>query len=131
MAYVVPTPDMIKAVAREFADVDPAYIALVIEQAMLFVDESWSEQDYKWAIIYLVAHLLKVSGADEAVTGGAADDPTTFVSMIAFGDRRVQFRKATSGQMEVAVASGDYDTTRYGGLFLALRRRNFPAIAIV
>lgn len=134
--YIAPTAEDIRIFAPELDKVDESVISLAIMQAQLFVDHSWSEKDYPWAIVFLVSHLLRVSGAAEAASnsdsGSSTDDTSTFLSMIAFGERRVQFRaKPSSKETQLAVASGDYDTTPYGNMFLQLRRRNFPAIAVV
>lgn len=136
MAYVDPTAAEIKTRFPEFAAVDDALISLAIAETASFVDTSWIEADYKPAKMHLAAHLLFIGGALNAdVEGGAVPNSTTGeVQSVKVGDVSVNFASGTSSSSVGGTLGSDLlalGSTTYGLWFLALRKRNFPAVAVV
>lgn len=132
-----PTVAMFKDAVDEFADADDDRVQMAIEQAKLFVDPAiWAPQDYLWGVIYLAAHLLATRRASTSSGSGGSSktalDSELFVSSVSIGDRRVSFQKRASGAASsMDMIAGKLDATSYGNLFVALRRRNIPLIAVI
>lgn len=152
MAYTLPTASQFFARFPEFVDqIDDTEFTALLEYAKLWVDpETWAEQDYAPALIYLVAHYARLSllaiatnqanaGAAGGV-GGITETPLqTFLSTVTIGDRTVSWRAAPKSAVNVGsgggsdVISADEFLRRsyYGQLFLQLRRRNIFPIAVI
>lgn len=118
MAYVVPTPADLKArFPGKFDALDDTYIQLIIDEAAKQVDDSWLEQDYATAILYLTAHLITME------QGSSADRPGIIQSE-SWGPMSISYA-VSPGSMD------ELDATTYGRRFKYLRDRNFPAILVV
>lgn len=130
MAYTAPTAADLKARFPEFAAVSDTLINLILEEASAQVGETWLERDRKPATLYLAAHLLTMEdepGRSATGQSGAATGP---VRRRKVGDVEVEFAGAAS-----VSATGEnrnaYDLSAYGRQFMALLRKNFPAVAVV
>jgi hypothetical protein len=145
MAYIVPTADDLKSRFPEFADVADATIDPFIQAALLWVDESWFERDYPYAIIYLAAHYLTMyqralaAGATGGGGGGGTGETAvqTYVSDIKFEDFQVKFGTSgrvtttTGGAAGISAGAALMASTPYGMLFTQLLKRNVVPAAIV
>lgn len=119
----------------EFARIKDSLLISTLNEATVWVDKpAWDPKDYPWALMYMAAHLLATQRAN-APGGGAVSglDNELYISSVSFGDRRVSFAKRFSGGGKDAleVLTGELESTRYGQQYLALQRRNFPAVAII
>lgn len=125
MAYDAPTAADITARFPVFADVDPAVINAMIEEAARFLDEAWNEDDYPIAYRYLVAHMLVMEGALQSSGGpGVATGP---IQSEKLGDASVTYAQpgASSG------AFSEFMQTVYGRRYLEIMRRNLPLVIVV
>lgn len=122
MPYVIPTANQLQTRFPAFAAVDDAYIDLIILEASRSVDESWLEDDYQNAIMYLAAHIM----FSEGVTGDI--DPATTGAIVSdkLGDASTTYANHTTSS-----SSSDYGTTIYGRGYLRLLRLNHPAVAVI
>ena len=137
-----------KAGYPEFGTDSDATIAAVFNTADVFLDASvWSQRDFAKARQLWVAHILTLKsmmGATLSLAGGSSSSTTTsggltdlFVRQIRIGERTVSFDRRqllnTSKQSATGTGPGEDNLllTLYGNLFLQLRQRNFPLVAIV
>lgn len=130
MPYDLPTVDQFKARFPIFEDVDDAQIEAMMAETKTSIDDSWIEDDYQPAVMYLVAHLLATdnSGAGEDVVIGSSG-AGGIASESFGGGLSVSYDK---GQSTGSLSSSDrYGTTEYGRRFLALLRSNKPAIVVI
>ena len=65
MPYELPTSDMFTTRFPIFADADSDLIDMLILEASGSVDQSWREEDYQPAIMYLAAHLYATDNSAE------------------------------------------------------------------
>ena len=123
---VVDTSNPINVVAFKsmfpgMAEFDDAILQTALDEAGLFVDETWAEADVVGGTFYLAAHFLYVAETTSG-TGGQV------VSSERIGQISISYAATgTSG------ASADYpglSGSVYGQMFLALMRRNSAGIAI-
>lgn len=151
MAYTIPTPANVKARFPEFVDVADETIQPFIDAAGIWVDTfMWTETDYYYAIVYLTAHYLAlyqraIFASSTGGTGGTGGeviegDLATFVSEIKFEDFDVKFgqdkRQSTSGGSSggggvVTSSEAIMEASPYGLLFVQLRDRNVPHMAVL
>lgn len=117
MAYTVPTADDFRTRFPRFAAVADAPIDALIAEASAHVDDSWLEQDYATAILYLVAHLYQQEQ-------GVAASRGTIVSE-SFGPM------STSYAPTIPTGGLNFGATEYGRRFQELQSRNFPAVLVV
>lgn len=118
MAYTPPTVDDFAAAFPEFdeiVDADAASAALTL--AARFVDETWIEDDYATAILYLAAHFASVGLANAQSAGQEK------IEAISIGPLSIKYGKQ--------ISSTDLLSSNYGGVYLSLRRRSHPPIAVV
>jgi Protein of unknown function (DUF4054) len=111
-----------KSMFPQVQSADDATLQTAIDEAALFVDDSWNEGDIAFATFALAAHFVSV-GETVAATGGQT------VTSERIGQISVSYAATAAG----AITSGypSLSTTPYGLLFLSLLRRNSPGIAIV
>lgn len=130
MAYTAPTPTTFKARYAEFAPVSDDLVQLMIDDSIGEVGDTWIEKDRSRAQMLLVAHWLTVEGEPGRSTTGQGSAGTGLVKRRKVGDVEVEFATA-GGSSGGSIASGGYGQTSYGQEFMALMRRNFPAVAVV
>lgn len=118
MAYEPVTVDDVLARFPKFEDEDETVIEAILAEAAAVVDDSWLEQDFKAATLYLVAHLLTQE------TGQQVDRPGTIVAE-SFGPMSVSY--GTGG----VAANSNYGSTEYGRRFAELQKRNFGGPVVV
>lgn len=119
MAVDAPTVDEVLARFPALEDEEELVTALLPE-AIRQVNERWSQDDQKPAILYLVAHMV----VTERDAGGGVDGGGVAAGDIAsesLGPLSVSYRDTTSG----ANKYGEYGSTIYGKRFLDIKRRNF------
>lgn len=129
MAYVTPTPTSFKARYPEFAPVSDALIQLMINDAVGEVGETWVEKDRARTQMILVAHWLTMEGEPGRTASGQGSAGTGLVKRRKVGDVETEF--ATPGGSSGGSAASGYMLTAYGQEYLAIMRRNFPAVAVV
>ncbi len=130
MAYTQPTPATFKTRYPEFATVSDALIQLMINDAVAEVGETWVEKDRARAQMLLVAHWLTMEGEPGRTASGQGSAGTGPIKRDKVGDVETEF--ATPGaSSSQGGALGNYTMTAYGQEYLALMRRNFPAVAVV
>lgn len=130
MSYTPPTAAEFKARFPEFIDVPDAQIDVLLMEAGLMVDNSWSSQDdFTMGRLYLAAHLLseqQEAGSGEEGGGGMVGD----VASESFGPLSITYNRGGSSSSSSDFVS-TYSTTFYGRRFLALLRVNKPAIVAI
>lgn len=130
MAYVAPVLADFKAYFPELADRGDTLINLVLEEAGNEVDETWLENDYKWAILWLAAHLVSLRPPLLAIPGGGGSGPLAAaaagdITSLKVGDSAVNFASGGGGAGGGGGATEDALTsTRYGQRYLVLRDRS-------
>lgn len=117
-------------------DVNDPDIQQSLVTALLWVDPAiWSSTDYNQALLFWAAHFLTLKQWQLAtVQLGGSGETDIFIRQISFGERRVSFAERRSGQAtEKMSGPGEsmLEYTVYGQLYLMLRARNVPAVAIV
>ena len=65
MAYETVTVEQFIARFPIFSDKDGDYVQVLLTEAGTSVDNSWREEDYPYAIMYLTAHLIATDNSDE------------------------------------------------------------------
>jgi hypothetical protein len=121
---VIDTADPLNVIALKsmfpsLATADDAALQTALDEAALFVDDTWAVQDITAANFYLAGHFIT---AAQATSGGGQ-----LVTSERIGQIAVTYAAATA-------ATGAYpslSTTSFGQMFLALMRRNSPGIAVV
>ncbi|MGV4796133.1 DUF4054 domain-containing protein [Rhizobium sp. F40D2] len=129
MAYQTPTPTTFKARYPEFTTVSDTLIQLVLDEAISDVGDTWEEKDRARAQMLLAAHKLTMEGEPGRTATGQSSAGTGFVKRRKVGDVETEF--ATPGGSSGSGAASGYGATIYGQEFLALLRKNFPAVAAV
>ena len=125
MPYTIPTNDQFTTRFPIFEDYDDDALTAIIKEAADQIDDTWREQDYQPAIMYLAAHMIALdnSGAGEDVTvGGPA-----ILSSESFAGMSVSYSQLA---MSSGVSSTTYGTTEYGRRYYALLLKNKPGIAV-
>jgi non-homologous end joining protein Ku len=126
VAYVAPTSDEFfdrfpKLVDASDANQEDIVNALIVD-AQRQVDDSWLEDDYKTAILYLVAHWI-ASEASSAVNKAGA------IVSESFGPMSRSY--STSATSAMSKSTSDLNGTEYGRRFVTLRKQNHPGIRVV
>lgn len=126
MAFDPPTPAQFKTRFPIFGDTDDERVQIFLTEAARTVDETWIEEDFQPAIMYLAAHLLATDNSDEGSTvqlGGAkgALSSESFSGM----SRSYDTAKVS------AAANSTYGSTEYGRRFYTLLQNNHPAVLVV
>lgn len=127
MAYEVPDALDFKQRFPAFGCVADATITAAIAETGSFVDETWMEEDYATAILYLAAHFLYQEGALAGSEAGGPGMTSGPVRRVKVGDVETEFAAPAQG------SSGDQDlmSTVWGKRFLDLRKRNVPAVLVI
>lgn len=134
-----PGPDALVDRYPEFAGVPEALRGLVLADAAEMVDVTWRTADQVPAVLAYAAHLLAMEGEPARSAAVAAGGTSTAagalgaVKRIKVGDVETEFSGAPAAS--AGGASGGSDmwlaASAYGQTFLRLRRRNFPAVAVI
>lgn len=128
MAYEEPTVAEFQARFPKFQDTPDATIQAALDEAALFVDNSWPESFYKTAKMLYACHVLTLEGQG---TGGESQMATAGLLML---------KRIRSGELDVERFSAkdqgqdvtDWFTwTPCGTRFISLRGTAFPAILLV
>lgn len=111
-------------------------IALSIDTASLWIDQNlWSANDYPLAILYWAAHFLTLKQMQLAsVQLGGTGTTDLFIRNITFGERSVGFQQRQGAKSSEALAGPGEELlneTIYGQLYLMLRTRNVPGVAVI
>lgn len=116
-----------------FAAVTKEVVDAVMLEAGQSVDQSWIEGDRKNALFYLTAHLLVREGHLAASAAGAGTVVTRGpVTSVRVGDVSTTYANGSAETGGVTGTGGDsLLATEYGKRYVSLRRRSFPAIAVV
>lgn len=124
------TPATFKARYPEFASVSDTLIQLMIDDAVAEVGDTWVEKDRARAQMLLVAHWLTMEGEPGRSETGQGTAGTGPIKRDKVGDVETEFATPSASASQSA-GSGTYMQTAYGREYLALMRRNFPAVAVV
>lgn len=121
MAYTSPTPAEFKARHPKFAAVADGLVSGLLGEAGRIASQSWTEPDWRDAVLNLAAHLALEEGAIASNTG---------LKKVKAGDAEAEFDTPS------ARLSGDdgttYGSTTYGRRFLAIfRRYSVGAVLVV
>lgn len=127
MPYTKPTVAQFTARFPIFADRDPAQVQALLDEASGRVDESWIENDYQPAIMYLTAHLLATDASQEGevVSGGGEQGA---IASESFAGMSVSYASPASNSLN---GSAQFGATVYGQRFLALAKASKPGVVIV
>jgi len=132
--YDLPNSADIQNAIPEFKDTDAAVILPVIAFAATFVGQSsWDPVDYRLGIIYLTAHFLSMMPEEDTssdASAGGVEDANAYIRSVTIGDRTVTFGQRTS-PISSSNSADDLSSTWYGQMFLLLRNRNAPKVAVV
>ena len=129
MPYVQPTAATFKARFSEFAPVSDDLIALVLDDAIGQVGDTWLERDRAKAQMLLAAHTLTLEGEPARTTTGVSSASTGTVKRRKVGDVEVEF--ATPGASTGGSGGNGFASTSYGAEYMRLMRLNFPAAIAV
>jgi hypothetical protein len=122
MSYVVPDGDAIRERFPEITKTDEVLDPL-IEEAQLYVDDTWIESDFDIAISLLVAHWC-VTGTGAAAGQGVIQSESFGPMSRTFASGIVKGKGAVADLLGLA-------STSYGRRFSALLRRNGFGIAVI
>jgi Protein of unknown function (DUF4054) len=134
MSYIFPTVDDFRAKFPEFADLDDAYIQVLLDDAGRAVDQTWTEGDYTNAILFLAAHyheldLMASAGSDAPAEGVPAGQTITAEHI---GPISVTYGKANGGASSSTGAhASSLDSTVYGQRYQDLLIKNIPAVLVI
>jgi hypothetical protein len=128
MAYVAPTYAEFVARFPIFGDKDQSYIEAMIVEANRSVDQSWTDGDYKTAIMYLAAHLIATDNM-EAGSSVVFGPGSGAVASESFGGMSISYEK-TPGADDSA-AKSQWGSTEYGRRFYRLLKLNKSSITVV
>jgi hypothetical protein len=131
MPYTVPTVDQFQTRFPIFADADTELVQMILDEAAGSVDKSWIERDYQPAIMYLAAHLLATDNSEEGDSVNIGGANAGAIASETFGAISVSYQNSASNVAGSSSLTDLYGGTVYGRRFLALLRRNKPAIVVV
>lgn len=128
MPYDKPTVDQFIARFPIFNDDDPAIISALIDEATNTIDTDWVETDYQPAIMYLTAHLIATDNSEEGEDVEFGSPGGGGIVSESFNGMSVSYSQKVLPESEL---SNLYASTEYGRRYLALLRRNKPAIVAI
>lgn len=117
MAYTAPTAADLKTRFPRFADVADAIVDAALAEAARFVDESWTEGDFKLARMLYAAHTMTLDGLGTGYEAEAAASGST-------GFTRIKSGSLELSRPDAAAMAVGFDQTTYGQRFKALLRAN-------
>lgn len=116
-----------KSMFPQFESVDDGVLQTALDEAGLYVDDTWTMPDAITATFYLAAHFVSVT-LMTASTGGISG---TQVTQEHIGQISVSYGAGASSGSTRSSGYPSLQTTNFGLMFLALMRRHSPGIAIV
>lgn len=122
MSYVAPSALNMKLRFSEFASVDDFLLEFAIEEARMSVGDNW-EWGQAIAVMYLAAHMLSVSQATGDSNGREVVQET-------IGRLSVTYKSQTGSAISPSIID-DYMRTSYGQKYLAMIKKQFPAVAVI
>jgi hypothetical protein len=129
MAWTAPTLQDFSNRFPEFADVADGTVQVILDEATGDVGPEWVERDRTPGVLHLAAHLLASQGLGVASAGDGRAAVSGAIKRRRVGDVETEY--AGLGSSTGSGPLAQYSTTAYGQRFLALARRNFPAVAVV
>ncbi|WP_084398281.1 DUF4054 domain-containing protein [Henriciella aquimarina] len=117
MAYTPADADTFKARFPAFATVDDAVIEDALDRARRVVDSSWMADDRQEAESLHAAHELTMDGL-----GATREAQLQGFRRLKLGS--LELERESSG----SASSSTYNLTTYGKRFLAILKRNHPAV---
>ena len=145
-----PTVAEFRAMFPEFSEVSDPTVQLYLDIGMQWIAPFWYPIDAKLAAMYAAAHYLSlhdnatggtISGGEDELGGGGAVDPEVgkiWTKTVRFRDRQVTYErvgaaaeKQKSSGSEAAASAEFWESTPYGQMYLSLRRRNVPHVAVI
>lgn len=124
------------ATVRGAAVTTDADITVALQVADLFVDPKiWDPADLPDGRMFFAAHFLSLKQQQLAsVQIGGAGSMDLFIRSVGFGERRVMFGERTAmvkGEVKLGSGEAMLNYTVYGMMYLQLRTRNVPSVAVV
>jgi hypothetical protein len=130
MAYAAPTPAQFKTAFPLFAAVADAAVQAALDEAVLYVDDSWLDDANRFAATMLyAAHALTLNGLGEGAEAAAAAAGASDVRIIQSGTFSLT-RGITTDLTGGGGVPAPWNMTSYGRRFYALLRRNIPAVGV-
>lgn len=121
MAYTAPTAAQFKASFPAFAGLDDAVVQSALDEAADMVDDTWvSQAAFTSGRMLYTAHVLTLNGL-----GTSTESQLLGFSSIKMGPLELSRERGSQSD------AGSLSSTSYGTRFLALMRRNIPAIYTV
>lgn len=132
MAYVAPTPAEFKVAFPSFAAVGDAPIQFALDEATLYVDDTWLDDQNRFvATMLYAAHALTLQGLGDGAESAAAAAGALDMRILHSGNFEI-VRGTTADLSGGGAGTPDpWGMTSYGRRFYALLRRNIPAVAVV
>lgn len=121
MSYDAVTTDQFFERFPQYAAADEDLLTLLLAEASVQVDNSWIEEDYQTAILYLTAHML----ANELAAGLGAAGASGPIQSESFGPMSRSYAISAS-----AMTDEGLEGTVYGRRYRSLRRKSFPGVAV-
>lgn len=128
MPYETPTYEQFVARFPIFNDDDPAIVNALLLEATSTIDQEWVETDYQPAIMYLTAHLIATDNSEEGEDVEFGSPGGGGVVSESFNGMSVSYSQKVLPESQL---SSLYGSTEYGRRYLALLRRNKPAIVAI
>lgn len=123
MAYVQPTAADLLARFATFAAVPGPRLDAAIAEALVRVDATWTERDYRLGVLLYAAHVLTLDGLGTGAEAALAAAGALGFGALKSGSLGLERRSA-------GPSGGILAETTYGRRFLALLRANQPAVLV-
>lgn len=134
MALTPPDPSVLITRYPSFKGTDPALIAMLLQEALGFVDETWFPGDQQPALLAYAAHLLAVERmGDQSVTldDGSVLPTAGPIQSASVGGASFSFSdSALSIQAQQNASTNGLSATPFGRRYLELLRKNKPAVVV-
>jgi hypothetical protein len=125
MAYVIPTPAMVKVRFPRFEGVADGTIQYALDRAAREVDETWTEGDFTEARMLYAAHQLTIDGLGTGTEAQLLAEGVGDFQKIELGSLKLtRFDKSSSSNSDVPA---DLARTTFGASFYSLALRNVGA----
>jgi hypothetical protein len=128
MSYTTPTSAEFLVRFPIFEDKDTALIDMLLLEATNSIDQSWREEDYQIAIMYLTAHLLSTDNSEEGTDVEFGSEGGGAIASESFGGMSISYASPASANSGV---SSQYSSTIYGRRFAVLLKNNRPGVVAI